>query len=108
MLPLPKITPISKMAVIDNLHYGYILEIIKSANLTTACNWFSYFYSFTLLYLLATTIMFVTGYHAAQKKTWYIIYFWVSAVALSILTTVLFRNVCQEELPRRSVLAYFR
>lgn len=96
------------MAVIDNLHYGYIVEIIKSANLTTACNWFSYFYSFTLLYLLVTTIMFVTGYQAATKKAKFVLYFWVSAVILSVATTVTFRNVCQEPLPRRSVLAYFR
>jgi hypothetical protein len=96
------------MAVIDNLHYGYIMEIIKSANLNTACNWFSYFYSFTLLYLLITTIMFVMGYTKATKKGIYILYFWISAVALSVLTTVAFRNVCQTPLPSRDVLSYFR
>lgn len=96
------------MAVIDNLHYGYIMEIIKAANLETACNWFSYFYSFTLLYLLVTTVMFVIGYTKASKKGAYILYFWISAVILSIVTTVTFRNVCQQPLPSRDVLTYFR
>lgn len=90
------------------LHYGYLWEIITSASKETACNWFSYFYSFILLYLVITTIVFITGYSKASKKAAYILYFWISAIVLSGVATISFRLVCQQPLPRRDVLAYFQ
>lgn len=86
---------------------NYIHEGAKALDMRAACYWFSWVYSSTLIFLVGSAIFFIVGFEKAPKKINYIGWFWITAMIVSIVTTIGFRFLCQQELPKREVLAYF-
>ena len=86
---------------------NHIREGAKVLDMRSACYWFSWVYSSTLFFLVGSAIFFIVGFEKAPKKITYIGWFWLSAMALSVVTTLIFRFLCQQELPKRHVLDYF-
>jgi hypothetical protein len=82
-----------------------LLDIFKRGDIKTACNWFSYVYSFNMILLAISVVIFITKVFKGKHTIFTSVIYWCTIIGFSILTTIIFGITCHEPLPKSALLS---